>query len=49
VATWVPDTFCSFYFVKNHRSVNNSTVTEVRENFSTDLEFLELKKLCMFD
>jgi len=30
VATLVPDMFCSFYLVKNHKIANNSETTEAR-------------------
>ncbi len=32
--------FCNFYFVKNHKIVNISTITEAREKVSKDLESL---------
>jgi hypothetical protein len=42
VAAWVPDIFCSFYFMKNHKIANkNSTTTNAREKISTDLESLD--------
>jgi len=31
----VPDMFCNFYLVKNHKIVNNSATTEAREKIST--------------
>ncbi len=30
VAAWVPDIFCNFYFVKNHKIANNSATTKAR-------------------
>jgi hypothetical protein len=41
VAAWVPDMFCNFYLVKNHKIAKNSTTAKVREKISTDLESLE--------
>ncbi len=46
VAALVPDMFCNFYLVKNHKTANNSAMTEAKETY---LESLELKKWCMFD
>jgi hypothetical protein len=40
VAALVPDVFCNFYFVKNHKIANNSASTEAREKISTHLEAL---------
>jgi hypothetical protein len=40
-AVLVPDMFCNFYLVKNHRIANNSANTEAREKISTYLETLE--------
>jgi hypothetical protein len=31
VAAWVPEMFCNFYFVKNHKIAYNSTTTKARE------------------
>ncbi len=31
-AALVPDMFCNFYLVKNHKIANNSATTEAREN-----------------
>jgi hypothetical protein len=31
VAAMVPDMFCNFYVVKNHKTTNNSATTEARE------------------
>jgi hypothetical protein len=45
VVALFPDMFCSFNLVKNHRNANNSTTTTARENISTDLESLQLKKI----
>jgi hypothetical protein len=44
-AALVPDIFCNFYFVKNHKIANNSATTEARENISADLESSEFKKI----
>ncbi len=41
----VPDMFCNFYVVKNHKIVNNSATTETREKVITYLESLQFKKL----
>jgi hypothetical protein len=32
VVDLVPDMFCNFYSVKNHKIANNSATTEAREN-----------------
>jgi hypothetical protein len=42
VAAWVPDMFCSFYLVKNHKISKNSSTTKAREKISTDLGSLEI-------
>ena len=34
VAAWLPDMFCNFYFVKNHKFAKNSTTTNAREKIS---------------
>ncbi len=31
VAAWVPDMFCNFYLVKNHKIAKNSTTSKARE------------------
>ncbi len=49
MAALVPDMFCNFYFVKNHKIARNSATTDVREKISKYLESLELKKKFMFD
>jgi len=41
VAALVPDMFCNFYFVKNHKIANNSATTKARGKIRTYLEFLE--------
>jgi hypothetical protein len=41
VAAWVPEMFCNFYFVKNHKIVYNLTATKAREKLSKDVESLE--------
>jgi hypothetical protein len=38
VAAWVPDMFCNFDLVKNHKITNNSKRTEAGGKISTDLE-----------
>jgi hypothetical protein len=38
VATLVPDKFCNFCLVKNHKIANGSTTTKAREKIRTDLE-----------
>ena len=40
----VPDMFCNFYLVKNHRIANHSASAEAGEKVSTYLESLEFKK-----
>jgi hypothetical protein len=35
---WVPNMFCNFYLVENHKSANNSTTTEDKEKINTDLD-----------
>jgi hypothetical protein len=42
IAALVPDRFCNFYLVKNHKIVNNLATTEAREKIRTYLEFLEV-------
>jgi len=37
---WVPGMLSNFYFVKNHKTVDNSANTEARENLSPKLESL---------
>jgi len=44
VAAWLYGMFYNFYFVKNHKSANNSTNTKAREKINTGLESLEFKK-----
>ncbi len=46
----VPNMFCNFYLVKNHKIANNSTTTKARAKISTDLESLKFynKKLMGF-
>ncbi len=46
-ASWVPDMFCNFYFVKNHKIVKNSTTTKAIEKLRTDLESIEFLKNVM--
>jgi hypothetical protein len=41
VAALVPDMFCYFCVVKNHKIVNNSATTEAREKIRTYLESLD--------
>jgi len=41
VAALVPDMFCNFSLVNNHKFANKSARTESREKISTDLEYLE--------
>jgi hypothetical protein len=31
VAAWIPDMFCNFYLVKNHKVAKNSTTTKARK------------------
>ncbi len=40
-AALVPDMFCHFYLVKNHKIADNSATDEAREIISTYLESLE--------
>ncbi len=35
VAALVPDMFCNFHLLKNHKIVNNSPTTQAREEMST--------------
>jgi hypothetical protein len=35
VAALVPDMFCNFYLVKNHKIANNSATTEATEKNAT--------------
>jgi hypothetical protein len=44
VAALVPDMFCNFYIVKNHKNAYNSAIAESREKISTYLESLEFQK-----
>jgi hypothetical protein len=41
VAAWLPDLFCKFYLVKNHKVAKNSTTTRARGKFCKGLESLE--------
>ncbi len=43
VAALVPDMFCNFYLLKNHKTVNNSATTEARAKICTYFEFLEFQ------
>ncbi len=45
IAACVPDIFCNFYFVKNHKIANNLTTFNASEKISTYLYSLELKKI----
>ncbi len=45
MAAWVPEMFHNFYFMKNHKIVFNSLMTAAIGKISTDLEFLEFKKI----
>jgi len=38
VAAWLPDMFCNFCLVNNHKIAKNSTTPKAREKVSTDLE-----------
>jgi hypothetical protein len=50
MAEWVPHIFCNVCVVKNHKSAKYSITTGVRENISTNLEYLEFYNfLCMFN
>ncbi len=50
MAALVPDMFCNFYLVKNHKIANNLEPTEAMEQVSTYLESLEFYKFFeMFD
>ncbi len=44
MAAWVPDMFCKFYFVKNHKIASNSVNTEPQEKISADQESFEFWK-----
>jgi hypothetical protein len=41
MAALVPDMFCNFYIVENHKIANNPATTEAREKISAYLESLE--------
>jgi len=41
VAVGIPDMFCNFYFVKNHKGAKNSTTTKAKEKIGAHLESLE--------
>jgi hypothetical protein len=41
VAALVPDMFCNFYIVKNHKMAKNSTTANARQKISTDIESLD--------
>jgi hypothetical protein len=45
VAAWVPDMFCKYHLVKNHKIANNSTTSKSREKISTELESLEFEQI----
>jgi hypothetical protein len=47
VAARVVDMFCTFYFVKNHQSANNSTATQAEEKISADLESVEFENFLL--
>jgi hypothetical protein len=47
VATWVPDMFCNFYLVKNHKIAKKSTTTKAIEKIIADLESLEFYNYLM--
>jgi hypothetical protein len=49
VAVLVPDMFCNFYFVKNHKIANNLATTEAGEIISTfgTLRILEFFDVCL--
>jgi hypothetical protein len=42
MAAWVPDMFCNFYIVKNHKGADLSASTEAIEKISVVLESIEL-------
>jgi hypothetical protein len=41
VAAWLPDMFCNFYLVKNHKIAKNSATTKAREKLINDSESLD--------
>ncbi len=43
VAVLVPDMFCNFYLVKNHKITNKSATTEATEKISTYFESIEFQ------
>jgi hypothetical protein len=47
VAASVPDMFCNFYLVKNHKIANNSATTAATEKITTYLESLEFFYECL--
>jgi len=45
MAAWLPDMFCNFYLVKNHKIAKNVTTTKAREKIITDLESLKILEI----
>jgi hypothetical protein len=48
VAAWVPYMFWNFYYVENHKIVNNPTTTGARAKISTHLEAVEFENFLMY-
>jgi len=51
VASWFPDMFGNFYFVKSHISTKNSSATEAREKNKHRFGILRISEIfgCTFD
>jgi hypothetical protein len=45
VAASVPDMFCNFYLVKNHKIANNSATAEAREKNTCILKILRILEI----
>ncbi len=48
VAALVPDIFCDFYIMKNHKIVKNSAITKARGKISTNFESSQFYNFLMF-
>ncbi len=50
LAALLPDKFCNFHLVKNHKIAKTRKPLKLEKKISTDLESLEFKIFwCMFD
>jgi hypothetical protein len=45
VAVWVLDTFCNFYFLKNNKIANNSTISEAVEKNRSIFGILRISEI----